>query len=437
MDIAKKNRTDLKAYFVKNAIPTESNFADLIDAMLNQKEDGVAKPAGNPLSIEATGDASSLRKAINFYESFGDANPAWSISLNPRINPGDAATAKPGFAISDPTGANRLFIDRSSKNVGIGTVDPRGALDVQANPRTGTHPTNRIMYVTGDSQEADGIEFRHSNGTQGIGFGYNTIYATGSNASQDLKLAPRGDGTVVVTGHLQAGNSDLYFTNPGHNHTGFGNTAGYAAIENDGGQYGALMILGRSGTDQGRKVKLWDYLEVHSGGGAVINIGQFKGIKYSAGDGIRGTPNLWLDAAGTVFIKAGFQSAAMDIAERFQTTGTVEAGDVVVFDENLNAVKICDQPNDGRVVGIASGEPAFILGTNDQEMPIALCGRVPCKVDADITPIKVGDVLITSSTPGHAQRATDTSASAGRILGKALGSLLKGKGEIPVLVFLY
>ena len=206
MDISKKSRTDLKAYFVKNAIPTESNFADLIDAMLNQKEDGVAKTAGNPLSIEATGDAASLRKAINFYESFTDTNPAWSISLNPRINPTDATTSKPGFAISDPAGTNRLFIDRSSKNVGIGTVDPRGALDVQANPRTGTHPTNRIMYVTGDSQEADGIEFRHSNGTQGIGFGYDTIYATGSNASQDLKLAARGAGSVIVDGVLRAGN---------------------------------------------------------------------------------------------------------------------------------------------------------------------------------------------------------------------------------------
>ena len=113
MDIAKKSRTELKAYFVKNAIPTESNFADLIDAMLNQKEDGLAKTAGNPLSIEATGDASSLRKAINFFESFADANPAWSISLNPRIQPNDATSSNPGFSISDPAGANRLFIDLS------------------------------------------------------------------------------------------------------------------------------------------------------------------------------------------------------------------------------------------------------------------------------------------------------------------------------------
>ena len=205
----------------------------------------------------------AFARPLTFYESFTDTNPAWSISLNPRINPTDATTSKPGFAISDPAGTNRLFIDRATNNVGIGTVDPRGALDVQANPRTGTHPTNRIMYVTGDSQEADGIEFRHSNGTQGIGFGYDTIYATGSSPNQDLKLAPRGTGNVIVTGHFQAGNSDLYFTNPSHNHTGFGNTAGYAAIENDGGTYGALMILGRAGTPHGRCVKLWDYLEVN------------------------------------------------------------------------------------------------------------------------------------------------------------------------------
>src|SRR5579872_5257864 len=100
MDIPKKSRAEMKAYFVTNAIPTENNFADLIDAMLNQKEDGVAKPAGNPLCIEASGDASSLRKAINFYESFGDTNPAWALSLNPRVAAGDPGTAKPGFTIS-------------------------------------------------------------------------------------------------------------------------------------------------------------------------------------------------------------------------------------------------------------------------------------------------------------------------------------------------
>jgi hypothetical protein len=221
MDIPKKSRAELKAYFVKNAIPTQGNFADLIDAMVNQKEDGVAKPAGNPLCIEAAGDAGGLKKAINFYESFGDANPAWAFSLNPRVAAGDPATSKPGFAISDPAGNNRLFIDRPSGNVGIGTIEPKGMLDVQAAPRTGTHPANRFLYVTGDSGEADGIEFRRSDGTQGIGLGYNTIYATGSFANQDLKLKPLGKGHVMVLGALtpSAGNTTetgiMFPENPG------------------------------------------------------------------------------------------------------------------------------------------------------------------------------------------------------------------------------
>jgi hypothetical protein len=59
-----------------------------------------------------------------------------------------------------------------------------------------------------------------------------------------------------------------------------------------------------------------------------------------------------------------------------------------------------------------------------------------CKVDADIAPIKVGDLLTTSPTKGHAQKALDPGKAAGSIIGKALASLPKGKGKIPVIVLL-
>jgi len=59
-----------------------------------------------------------------------------------------------------------------------------------------------------------------------------------------------------------------------------------------------------------------------------------------------------------------------------------------------------------------------------------------CKVDADIAPINVGDLLTTSPTKGHAQKALDPAKAVGAIIGKALGSLKKGKGKIPVLVML-
>ncbi len=41
-------------------------------------------------------------------------------------------------------------------------------------------------------------EFRHDNQTQGVGIGYNTIYATGTAANQDLNLAARGTGLLFL-----------------------------------------------------------------------------------------------------------------------------------------------------------------------------------------------------------------------------------------------
>ena len=70
---------------------------------------------------------------------------------------------------------------------------------------------------------------------------------------------------LTVKAKIEAGNSDLYFTNPNHNHTGLGNTDGYAAIEN-AKSHGALMILGRASRPSGslkRTVKLWDFLQVN------------------------------------------------------------------------------------------------------------------------------------------------------------------------------
>ena len=124
MDIRKSDRPTLKSYFVKNAVPTESNFADLIEGMVNQKEDGIAKLPGEPLSIQGEGTDASLKKAINFYKNFADVKPAWSLSLNPRVDPANPATAKPGWSVGDADGNSRLFIDQSTGNVGIGTVDP-------------------------------------------------------------------------------------------------------------------------------------------------------------------------------------------------------------------------------------------------------------------------------------------------------------------------
>ncbi|WP_437604664.1 tail fiber domain-containing protein [Sorangium sp. So ce834] len=117
MEINKKSRAELKAYFVKNALPTEGNFRDLIDTGLNQKDDGLVKAADQPAQIAAS--TAGDRPAIHLYESFAtDTKPAWALSLQ--------AGGKKGLGIGDGDGQNRLFIDATTGGVGIGTADPAG-----------------------------------------------------------------------------------------------------------------------------------------------------------------------------------------------------------------------------------------------------------------------------------------------------------------------
>jgi len=135
IDDNKKSRATLKSYFVKNAIPTEQQFAQLIDSVLNQRDDGVIKPAGGePLSIEAVGD---FEKAVNFYMQISDASPAWTLSLRPRSNPADPQTGRPGLSINDPAGVSRLAVDAATGRVGIGVVAPAERLDVGGRVRVG------------------------------------------------------------------------------------------------------------------------------------------------------------------------------------------------------------------------------------------------------------------------------------------------------------
>jgi len=65
-----------------------------------------------------------------------------------------------------------------------------------------------------------------------------------------------------------------------------------------------------------------------------------------------------------------------------------------------------------------------------------MIGIVPCKVSAENGPIARGDLLVTSSTPGHAMKGTDRPQMTGAIVGKALEPLLSGTGVILIAVTL-
>ena len=98
---------------------------------------------------------------------------------------------------------------------------------------------------------------------------------------------------------------------------------------------------------------------------------------------------------------------------------------------------------DKRVAGVVSGagdyKPGIVLdkqSSTHNRQPIALLGKVYCKVDASHAAIAIGDLLTTSPTPGHAMRADDPSRAFGSVIGKALRPLRDGLGLIPVLIAL-
>ncbi len=133
-----------------------------------------------------------------------------------------------------------------------------------------------------------------------------------------------------------------------------------------------------------------------------------------------------------------------DCAEDFPVAPdtALEAGDVVVFDPAA-AIRRSEQAYDKRVAGVISGagdtRPGIVLGRKGADMdrlPVALVGKVNCKVDASFGAIEVGDLLTSSPRPGHAMKADDSARAFGAVLGKALAALADGDGMIPVLVAL-
>ena len=172
----------------------------------------------------------------------------------------------------------------------------------------------------------------------------------------------------------------------------------------------------------------------------------FSPNPLSAGWG--GGIHTWdFEAEGTAWCKNGFITGNHDVAEHFTSNDTLEPGDVVCMDPQQDQIVRSSKPNDSLVMGIISTAPAIQLnaerGMDTRHIfPVALCGRVPCKVVDENGPIQRGDLLTASSIPGRAMKAKPSGAkstdtyTAGTIIGKALESHAAGEGLIDIFVIL-
>lgn len=145
--MAIKDRVTLKGYFVKNAIPTQEQFADLIDSTVLRSQSSKMEA---PLELKSSAGS---REMIQFYGG-DDDQVLWSLSL-------ESTSQKPGFAVQSG-GEDHLFIDQTTGHVGIGTDEPQQALDVKGGLRLFAD-TGSILLTHDGAEPSDNQQAAISN----------------------------------------------------------------------------------------------------------------------------------------------------------------------------------------------------------------------------------------------------------------------------------
>ncbi len=128
-----------------------------------------------------------------------------------------------------------------------------------------------------------------------------------------------------------------------------------------------------------------------------------------------GSTTAWWNSVYGVSVQAKYA----DLAEHYEGDQTYDAGTVVVFGGDKE-ITVTTQDHDPRVAGVISTNPAYLMNAANPGLPVALQGRVPCRVQG---PVNKGDVLVTSTTPGVAQKIDNAKFLPGCVVGKALVSI--------------
>lgn len=341
--------------------------------------------------------------------------------------------------------------------VGDGFQDGRGVLGISVVGEgvRGESRSRTIAAVVGVARYKEGEELRRGNapspgiwGSSSHGVGvHGETHSSHFAAVEGIQLNGTSPGPGVYGEHKGSGAAGFFRSDSGEGlraETDSPTFAAVAGIQSGAGAaiYGENNAGGAAG-----------FFRSGSGGGLYSesnspSFAAVTGVQSGAGAAIFGENKGTGPAAyfkGTVLVTDDVQLVNADCAEDFDVAGTVDidCGTVVTLSDE-GGVEPSLAAYDRRVAGIVSGagnyRPAIVLDKQadsaGRRVPVALLGKVWCKVDARSAAIAVGDLLTTSATPGHAMKADDPVRAFGAVIGKALRAMPGGTGLIPVLVTL-
>jgi hypothetical protein len=362
---------------------------------------------------------------------------AWNTNGNAGTNP---ATDFVGTTDLQPlvirTNSKEAVRIDSDGKVGISTPSPQNLLHV--GPGTSSIVSSRVNAVIASNAPDAGIAISQNGGVNVLlqASGAGAFIGTTSNHALVLRTVDQDRIVVTAAGEVGIANNPQNLLHVGPGSSSIVKTRVNAVIASNTPDAG-IAIAQNSGVN---------VLLQASGAGAFIGTTSNHALVLRTAD----LDRVVVDNKGDVFI-AGTLSVAKDViltgadcAEHFDLVqdARCEPGTVMTISTD-GALDASAHAYDKKVAGVVSGagsfRPAIVLDKQpgDQgRLPVALFGKVYCKVDAQYAPIGVGDLLTTSETVGHAMKACDPVRAFGAVIGKALGNLADGRGLIPILISL-
>jgi hypothetical protein len=297
-----------------------------------------------------------------------------------------------------------------------------------------TGPNSIAVKGTAKGENSVGVSGNaDTNGVQAEG-GANGVFAKGKGWCGVIGISDSTSGGFGVFGSNSAGGTGVAGVSSGWMGI-YGkseSTTGGAGVM---GEAVGAGVIGVSKTWMG----VYGKSESTTGGAGVMgeSVGTGAAI-YGKGGRVAGF------FEGDVEVTGDIRLTNADCAEDFDICETeqIESGTVMVLGEE-GVLYPSQRPYDKRVAGVISGagdyKPGIVLDgrrSSSARKPLALLGKVYCKVDAQHGAIEVGDLLTTAPTPGHAMKADDPIKAFGAVIGKALRPLPEGQGLIPILIAL-
>ncbi|MGW2083049.1 hypothetical protein ACWCOW_40285 [Streptomyces sp. NPDC001939] len=301
----------------------------------------------------------------------------------------------------------------------------------------GTSDTDDGILGVSQATGKAGVAGVDENGGNGIyGRGLNGVWGHGKGGDGVLGLTELAAKSGVAGVNEHGGNGLYGRGRVGVAGDGKGGNGVYGVSDTEDGVIGVGTIAAKAGVagvnDKGSGI----YARGHNGIVAVA-LTNPPGGKAGVFQGD-------VEVTGDLILTGGDVAEEFDVSEQVGGPGEVGPGAVVVLDSG-GSLAPCKHSYDTSVAGAVAGAgdraPALVLDRHPREgsegtyrSAVAVTGKVWCQADASSRPIRVGNLLTTSSTPGHAMAAVDRDAAFGAVLGKALTPLESGTGLVLVLV---